>query len=74
MSATLSPGSYFTNGTNNYCVLDIIPADYPYTQILKQYHEGGTIVIQNLKTNNIGSADFSKIQQRIDEGTYQILD
>lgn len=70
----LTAGATFTNGSNNYTVLDVIPADYPFRQVLKEYHEGDTIVIHNSKTNRIGYADYSKIQQRIDEGTYTIIE
>lgn len=70
----LTAGATFTNGSNNYIVLDVIPADYPFKQVLKEYHEGGIIVIQNSKTTRIGYADYSKIQQRIDEGTYTMIE
>lgn len=70
----ITAGAAFTNGSNNYTVLDVIPEDYPYKQVLKEYHAPGTLVIQNSKTLHIGYADYSKIQQRIDEGIYKIIE
>ena len=70
----VTAGSNFTNGTNNYLILDIVPPDYPFPQVLKEHHKEGTAVIENLKTHNRGYMNLAALQARIECKDFTIIE
>ncbi len=66
----ITPGTYYTNGTNNYSIIDLVDESYPFPQVVpdNERFEGGTVWIENIRTNNKAALSLQKFIAKIEAG------
>jgi len=64
----IEPFTTYTNGSNNYQIIDVITDDYPYPQVLPPRCAPPCVVFQNIRTLHKGFLPMDFFIQKVEAG------